>query len=226
MPHFIVQDIAEVAADLRAHGVAFDTSWLDPFTEFRFPRIGSVILDGVEMELRGAIEPWNTLGEESTGTGTARYVDSSVERLQVRLIGADRHRYIVTVNGHPVPLLATDIPDVQVGGVRYRAWQPPSALHPTITVDGPLQFELIDGFTGFSRGGCTYHIAHPGGRAYDTPPVNAVEAESRRSRRFEAIGFTPGAVDLAALREKRARQSTDGGASGILDLRRVRTVLR
>ncbi|MHA7663818.1 transglutaminase family protein [Mycolicibacterium sp. HS_4_1] len=226
LPHFILQDIAEVAADLRAHGIAFDTSWLDPFTEFRFPRIGSVNYDGVELELRGAIEPWNTLGEESAGTGTARYVDSSVERLQIRLIGADRHRHIVTVNGHPVPLLATDTPDIQVGGVRYRAWQPPSALHPTITVDGPLQIELIDGFTGFSRGGCTYHVSHPGGRAYDTPPVNAVEAESRRSRRFEAMGFTPGAVDLADLREKQARQSTDGGASGILDLRRVRTVLR
>jgi len=226
LPHFIIQDIAEVAGDLRAHGVAFDTSWLDPFTEFRFPRIGSVILDGAELELRSAIEPWNTLGEESTGTGTARYVDSSVERLQVRLIGADRDRHLVTVNGHPIPLLATDSPDVQVGGVRYRAWQPPSALHPTITVDGPLRFELIDGFTGFSRGGCTYHVSHPGGRAYDTPPVNAVEAESRRGRRFEAIGFTAGAVDLADLREKRARQSTDGGASGILDLRRVRTVLR
>lgn len=226
LPHFIVQDIAEVAADLRAHGIAFDTSWLDPFTEFRFPRIGSVIAGGVELELRGAIEPWNTLGEESTGTGTARYVDSSVERLQVRVIGADRHRHLVTVNGYPVPLLATDNPDVQVGGVRYRAWQPPSALHPTITVDGPLRFELVDGFTGFSKGGCTYHVSHPGGRAYDTPPVNAVEAESRRSRRFEAIGFTPGTVDLADLREKQARQSTDGGASGILDLRRVRTVLR
>jgi uncharacterized protein (DUF2126 family)/transglutaminase-like putative cysteine protease len=226
LPHFIIQDIAEVAGDLRAHGIAFDTSWLDPFTEFRFPRIGSVILDGAELELRGAIEPWNTLGEESTGTGTARYVDSSVERLQVRLIGADRNRHLVTVNGQPIPLLATDTPDVQVGGVRYRAWQPPSALHPTITVDGPLRFELIDGFTGFSKGGCTYHVSHPGGRAYDTPPVNAVEAESRRGRRFEAIGFTPGAVDLADLREKRARQSTDGGASGILDLRRVRTVLR
>ena len=162
LPHFLIHDIADVAADLRAHDINFDTSWLDPFTEFRFPRIGTAVFDGVEIELRGAIEPWNTLGEESTAGGTARYVDSSVERIQVRLIGADRHRYVVTANGYPVPLLATDNPDVQVGGVRFRAWQPPSALHPTITVDGPLRFELVDTATAMSRGGCTYHVSHPG----------------------------------------------------------------
>jgi uncharacterized protein (DUF2126 family)/transglutaminase-like putative cysteine protease len=226
LPHFIIQDIADVAADLRAHGIDFDTSWLDPFTEFRFPRVGTAVFDGVEIELRGAIEPWNVLGEESTAGGTARYVDSSVERLQVRLIGADRHRYVVTANGYPIPLLATSNSDVQVGGVRYRAWQPPSALHPTITVDSPLRFELIDVATGTSRGGCTYHVSHPGGRAYDNPPVNAVEAESRRGRRFEATGFTPGKVDMSDIREKQARQSTDVGAPGIVDMRRVRTVLR
>ncbi|AQA05726.1 transglutaminase [Mycobacterium sp. MS1601] len=226
LPHFLIHDIASVAADLRGQGINFDTSWLDPFTEFRFPRIGTAVFDGVEIELRGAIEPWNTLGEESTAGGTARYVDSSVERLQVRLIGADRHRYIVTCNGFPIPMLATDNPDIQVGGVRYRAWQPPSALHPTITVDGPLRFELVEVASGMSRGGCTYHVAHPGGRSYDTPPVNAVEAESRRGRRFEASGFTPGKVDVSDIREKQARQSTDVGAPGILDLRRVRTVLQ
>jgi uncharacterized protein (DUF2126 family) len=176
--------------------------------------------------LRSAIEPWNTLGEETTAGGTARYVDSSVERLQVRTIGAGRQRYVVTCNGSPLPMLATENPDIQVGGVRYRAWQPPSALHPTITVDGPLRFELVDTATGMSIGGCTYHVSHPGGRAYDDPPVNAVEAESRRSRRFEATGFTSVPVDIAAIREKQARLNTDLGAPGILDLRRVRTVLR
>ena len=226
LPHFLIHDIAEVAADLRAHDINFDTSWLDPFTEFRFPRIGTAVFDHVEIELRGAIEQWNVLGEESTAGRTARYVDSSVERIQVRLIGADRHRYVVTVNGYPIPLLATDNPDVQVGGVRFRAWQPPSALHPTITVDGPLRFELVDTATGMSRGGCTYHVSHPGGRAYDEPPVNAVTAESRRGSRFEATGFTPGQVDMSDIREKQARQSTDVGAPGILDLRRVRTVLQ
>jgi uncharacterized protein (DUF2126 family) len=226
LPHFLINDIATVAADLREHGIAFETSWLDPFTEFRFPRIGTAVFDGVEIELRGAIEPWNTLGEEASATGTARYVDSSVERIQVRIIGADRQRYIVTCNGHPVPLLATDNPDIQVGGVRFRAWQPPSALHPSITIDAPLRFELIDLATETSRGGCTYHVAHPGGRSYDDPPVNAVEAEARRSRRFEATGFTPGKTNMSGIREKQARISTDIGAPGIVDLRRVRTVLR
>ncbi len=226
LPHFLIADIAAVAADLRTHGIGFDTSWLDPFTEFRFPRIGTAVCAGVEIELRGAIEPWNTLGEEATAGGTARYVDSSVERLQVRLVGADPQRYIVTCNGFPVPMLATDIPGVHVAGVRYRAWQPPSALHPTITVDGPLAFDLVDLTNSRSVGGCTYHIAHPGGRSYDTPPVNAVEAESRRSRRFEAAGYTPGPVDVAALREMQARMAVDGAAPGILDLRRARTVLR
>ncbi|MFD3637667.1 transglutaminase family protein, partial [Streptomyces sp. NPDC058664] len=143
LPHFLMNDIAEVAADLRAAGVDFDTAWLDPFTEFRFPRIGTAMIGEAELELRGAIEPWLTLGEQTTGQGTARYVDSSVERLQVRLVGADRGRYVLTCNGMPVPLLATDKSDVQVAGVRYRAWQPPNSLHPSITVDAPLVFDLV-----------------------------------------------------------------------------------
>ncbi|WP_245914409.1 transglutaminase family protein [Nocardia fluminea] len=224
LPHFLTNDIAEVAADLRAAGVDFDTSWLDPFTEFRFPRIGTAMIGEAELELRGAIEPWLTLGEQTTGQGTARYVDSSVERLQVRLVGADRGRYVLTCNGMPVPLLATDKSDVQVAGVRYRAWQPPNSLHPSITVDAPLVFDLVDVATGISRGGCTYHVVHPGGRAYDDAPVNAVAAQSRRNRRFEAAGHTVNPMDPAELRAKIAAQSTDVGAPGILDLRRARTV--
>ncbi len=224
LPHFLMSDIAEVAADLRAHGIDFDTSWLDPFTEFRFPRIGTAVIGDVELELRGAIEPWLTLGEQTTGQGTARYVDSSVERLQVRVVGADRGRYVVTCNGMPVPLLTTDKADVQVAGVRYRAWQPPNSLHPSITVDAPLVFDLVDAATGLSHGGCTYHVVHPGGRAFDDVPVNAVAAQSRRNRRFEAAGHTVNPIDPAELRAKIAAQSTDVGAPGILDLRRARTV--
>ncbi|MGN2634740.1 DUF2126 domain-containing protein [Nocardia takedensis] len=224
LPHFLTTDIAEVAADLRAHGIDFDTSWLDPFVEFRFPRIGTVVLGDVEIELRGAIEPWHTLGEQTVASGTARYVDSSVERVQVRVVGADRGRYVLTCNGMPVPLLATDKTDVQVAGVRYRAWQPPNALHPSITVDAPLIFDLVDAESGISRGGCTYHVSHPGGQYWEDPPVNGVVAQSRRNRRFEAAGHTTEPMDPAVLRAKIAAQSTDVGAPGILDLRRARTV--
>ncbi|MEU1425958.1 transglutaminase family protein [Nocardia sp. NPDC005746] len=224
LPHFLQADIADVAADLRAHGIEFETSWLDPFSEFRFPRFGTVVLGDMEVELRGAIEPWNTLGEQTTASGTARYVDSSVERLQVRVTGADRDRYVVTCNGFPLPLVPAGRADVQVAGVRYRAWQPPESLHPTLTVDAPLVFDVLDLETGLSRGGCTYHVSHPGGMFYAGPPVNAVVAQSRRNRRFESTGHTPGPVDLADVRAKMAIQATDVGAPGILDLRRARTV--
>lgn len=224
LPHFLQADIADVAADLRAHGIEFETSWLDPFSEFRFPRFGTVVLRDMEVELRGAIEPWNTLGEQTTASGTARYVNSSVERLQVRVTGADRDRYVVTCNGFPLPLVPAGRADVQVAGVRYRAWQPPESLHPTLTVDAPLVFDVLDLETGLSRGGCTYHVSHPGGMFYAGPPVNAVVAQSRRNRRFESTGRTPGPVDLADVRAKMAIQATDVGAPGILDLRRARTV--
>ena len=226
LPHYVIADIAAVAEELREAGYAFDTAWLDPFTEFRFPRLGTVQIRDHEVELRGAIEPWNTLGEESTGSGTARYVDSSIERVQVRVLGGDDDRFLLTCNGYPIPLRPTGRTGEQVGGIRFRAWQPPSSLHPTITVDTPLTFDLVDTVSERSVGGATYHVVHPGGRAYDRPPVNAVEAESRRNGRFEASGHTSGSVDVGLLRERQARIATDTGVPAILDLRRARTVLR
>ncbi len=198
LPAFVTADITDVVEDLRAHGFAFETSWLAPFLEFRFPRLGRVDVSGIGVELRAAIEPWHVLGEEATGTGTARYVDSSVERLQVEVTGATAGRYVVTCNGRPVPLVAAGTGAV-VGGVRYRAWQPWSALHPTIKVHAPLVFDVVDRWNGRSLGGCTYHVVHPGGRSYDTFPVNAGEAEARRTARFVPHGHTAGQVDVAAL---------------------------
>ena len=225
LPHFVTADIAAVAADLRRNGYDFQTSWLDPFVEFRFPRLGSTTVAGVHIELRGAIEPWHVLGEEATAGGTARYVDSSVERLQVLLDGADPARHMLTVNGTPVPLTPTGAAGQQVAGVRYRAWQPWSALHPTIPVQSPLVFDLIDVESGVSLGGCTYHVIHPGGRTYDAPPINAMEAESRRTNRFEEIGFTAGSIDVAGLREFAARIAGDQWVPQVLDLRRAQALL-
>jgi uncharacterized protein (DUF2126 family) len=171
-------------------------AWFDPFVEFRFPRFGTVTYDGVTIELRQAIEPWHVLGEEVSGTGTARYVDSSVERLQVKVIGMTGARHRIACNGRTVPLTATGIPGEYVAGVRFRAWNPPSALHPTIGVQAPLVFDLVDTWAGRALGGCTYHVVHPGGRHYESFPVNANEAEARRYARFWAHGHTPGAMEF------------------------------
>lgn len=205
LPHYIWADMKEVVKDLNDRGYPFREEWLLPFEEFRFPHYGRVQLDDIEIEVRWAIEPWHVLGEEIGSFGTSRYVDSSVERVQVKVSGMTSDRYILACNGRRVPLRNTGKQGEFVAGVRYRAWQPPSALHPTIGVNTPLVFDLVDTWNGRSIGGCTYHVSHPGGRSYETFPVNAFEAESRRVNRFEGMGFTPGPFtprpDLDALRE-------------------------
>jgi uncharacterized protein (DUF2126 family)/transglutaminase-like putative cysteine protease len=213
LPWFVEADIRAVAEDLAAHGLAFDPTWLAPFLEFRFPQLGAITVDDVTLELRGAIEPWNVLGEEPSAN-SARFVDSSVERLQVRLTGLTSERYVVTCNGRRIPLQSTETPGTYVAGVRYQAWQPPSALHPTIAVHSPLTFDLVDRWAQRSVGGCRYHVVHPGGRAYQRIPVNAAEAAARRAGRFEDRGHTPGPVDLGR------SESLTGEYPRTLDLRR------
>jgi len=194
LPHFIEQDMRDISRDLRAAGYAFDDAWFAPFIEFRFPRYGSVAYEGIQLELRQAIEPWHVLGEEMAAGGMARYVDSSVERMQVKVSGMTDSRHQVACNGRPLPLHRTGVPGEFVAAVRFKAWAPPSALHPAIGVHAPLVFDVVDSWNGRAIGGCTYHVSHPGGRNYDTFPVNANEAEARRRARFWDHGHSTGAM--------------------------------
>jgi uncharacterized protein (DUF2126 family) len=196
LPHFVWQDFCDVLKDLANHDFHFMADWFSPHFEFRFPLIGELSLENIHLEIRSAIEPWYVLGEEPAGGGTARFVDSSVERLQVKISGLQGDRYVIACNGRRVPLHPSGVSGQGVAGVKYRAWAPPSALHPTIPVHTPLVFDILDTWSGRSIGGCTYHVAHPAGRNYQTFPVNAYEAEARRTARFFRSGHSPGAMPI------------------------------
>ncbi len=192
LPFYVDQDFSDVIGEMNDAGYPLKAEWFAPHFEFRFPKYGDFSTRGIEFELRHALEPWHVMGEEGSAGGAVRYVDSSVERVQIKVSGMAPDRYVLTCNQQSIPLQSTGKVGEFVAGVRYRAWQPESALHPTIGVHAPLVFDLLDTWTGRSLGGCQYHVTHPGGRSYDTFPVNAYEAEGRRLSRFFRMGHTPG----------------------------------
>jgi uncharacterized protein (DUF2126 family)/transglutaminase-like putative cysteine protease len=192
LPHFVWSDFNDVIEDLQASGYPMKPDWFAPHLEFRFPQLGDLDVKNLHLEIRQALEPWHVLGEEAGAGGAVRYVDSSLERVQVKARGLTDTRHVVSVGGIAIPLHPTGTNGEYVGGVRYRAWQPPSCLQPTIGVNSPLVFDVVDTWNGRCIGGCTYHVAHPGGRNHTTLPVNAGEAESRRLARFFRFGHTPG----------------------------------
>jgi uncharacterized protein (DUF2126 family)/transglutaminase-like putative cysteine protease len=214
LPHFVEEDFRGALEELAALGFPLDPEWFAPHLAFRFPHVGQVEFRGMELELRNALEPWHVLGEEQSAGGTVRYVDSSIERVQARVRGWVDERYVLAANGAAVPLTRTDREGEYIGGVRFKAWNPPSALHPTIGVHVPLVFDVFDRWSGRSLGGLTYHVAHPGGRSYETFPVNANEAEARRRSRFFPFGHTPGPMQKPVVQRSREHPRT-------LDLRRI-----
>lgn len=214
LPSFVQMDFDDVIADLKQAGFAFESEWFAPHIEFRFAPIGELAVHGMNIAIRSAMEPWHVMGEEGAGSGTVRYVDSSLERLEVKVTGLNEQRHVITVNGYALPLQPTGRVGEYVAGVRYKAWAPTSALHPQINVHAPLTFDVIDTWQQCSLGGGQYHVAHPGGRNYETFPVNAYEAESRRLARFFKIGHSAGKILVSAAQPSREFPFT-------LDLRRV-----
>ncbi len=220
LPFWIHKDFDDVLTELGDAGFRFDPSWFAPHFEFRFPLVGQVQVDGAVLTLRHALEPWHVMGEESGGGGTARYVDSSLERIEVHVNGMNPARHTVTVNGHPLPLQPTGVVGEYVASVRYKAWNPPSSLHPSIGVHAPLTVDLIDTWMKRSLGGCQYHVVHPGGRSYEGFPVNAYEAESRRMARFFRMGHTPGSMKNLPTLQPNALLHASPEFPYTLDLRR------
>ena len=214
LPYYAEADLKQALEELSLLGFGLDPEWFEAHTAFRFPHVGTIAVKGVELELRNALEPWHVLGEEQVGSGTVRYVDSSIERVQTRVSGWVKERYVLACNGAAVPLNATDREGEYVAGVRFKAWNPPSSLHPMIGPQVPLVFDIYDTWSGRSVGGMTYNVAHPGGRSYDTFPVNANEAEARRRARFFPFGHTPGPMAEPIVHRSREHPRT-------LDLRRA-----
>jgi uncharacterized protein (DUF2126 family)/transglutaminase-like putative cysteine protease len=228
LPHFVWLDFQSVIDELGEAGYPVRVEWFAPFYEFRFPLCGRCEYAGVEIELRTALEPWLVVGDDVTAQQQARAVDSSLERLQVTCRGFDPERYDLTCNGRQVPLRRTGPEGDCVAGIRFKAWPCDYGLHPTIPVHAPLTFDLVDRALGRSVGGCVYHVSHPGGRAFDSFPVNAYEAEGRRIARFWAWGHTaerdvaaPAAAPQADSFANRARREpANPDYPHTLDLRR------
>ena len=215
LPHFVWSDFCEVTDDLRQHGYPVQSDWFGPHFEFRFPSFGDLDAWNIHLELRQALEPWHVLGEEPGPGGPVRYVDTSVERVQIKAQGLTAGRHVVAAGGWALPLHPTGVNGEFVCGVRYRAWPPPTGLHPTLGVNTPLVIDIFDTWNNRSVGGCTYHVMHPGGRNHTTFPVNAYEAESRRLARFFRQGHTPGTMRLRVPEKSREFPFT-------LDLRHAR----
>ncbi len=197
LPTLLWRDFEDVLGFLDGRGLPLPAEAYRAFLDFRCPVVGELTAAGVTLEVRNAIEPWPVLGEELTAVGTSRYVDSSMERIEVRASGLVPERHLVLVNGHRLPLCPTGTSGEAVGGVRFRAWAPPHSLHAHIGIHHPLRLDLLDTWGRRSLGACAYHVWHPEGRAFEASPLTRFEAAARRAQRFTHEGPLPWPVRAA-----------------------------
>lgn len=195
LPYWMWRDFCDVLEFLHLRGYELEETHFRPFLDLRCPIVGRIEIEGVELQVRNAIEPWHVLGEEATAFGTSRYVDSSMERIEIMVDGFIDERHAVLVNGHSLPLRTTGEAHRHVGGVRFRAWAPPHSLHPHIGIHHPITIDLLDRWSRRSLGGCVYHVWHPEGQAFDSPPLTRFEAAARRSQRFTTGSHTAYPID-------------------------------
>jgi uncharacterized protein (DUF2126 family) len=188
LPYWMWRDFEDVLGFLESRGLALPAAAYRPFVELRCPVAGSLQAGDVFLEVRNALEPWPVLGEQMTASGTSRFVDSSVERIEVRVEGLVPERHRILVNGHALPLHPTPTKGEYVAGVRFRAWAPPQSLQAHLGIHHPIHFDVLDTWGKRSLGACAYHVWHPEGRAYDTPPLTRFEATARRAQRFTQAG--------------------------------------
>lgn len=203
LPAFIWRDLVAVCTDLQQHGLPFDSEWLRPWWNWRFPKFGEFALKSGTLEFRQALEAWPLLGEQPSGTGTIRCVDSSADRIEAAV---DREEVlaegVLLVNGLPCEFRRAredgtaaaprGFPGAAAAGIRFRAFYLNSCLHPHVAVHAPLLLEWVDRESLVVVAAARWHVWNPRGESYASRPATAAEAAERARERWEVWPHTVG----------------------------------
>ena len=184
LPGELWEDLAEVIRDLDRARLPVQADWFAPFLDRRFPTLGEVAMGDVRMAIRTAHEPWPVLAEEAVAGVVTRFIDAANQRVQVELTGLTPTHHILVCNGRRVPLQPTRTRGRFLAGVRYKAWNPPSSLHPTLWPVYSLVFDLLDARTGEVLGGCTWFPARPSLVGFSAAPAPVASGEPEREPHY------------------------------------------
>lgn len=184
LPTFMWQDLQSICADLKAHGFAFDPTWLESVLNFRCPTVGAMQLEHGSLDVRQAFESWPLMAEEtSQGTNTVRVVDNSTDRLQLTLSDPSLlESGKLLVNGVEVPFESID--GQMICGLRYKCASAYPALHPHVPIQSPLHFEWVSLADDTTLAAARYFYWNPAGPVYPGRPDSAEVARQRRVERW------------------------------------------